>query len=132
MRETWFSASKVGDYRFLKRSGPPNASQSKIPSTTSTYNLKDNSDYLISSHNLGAGVSRKMANYIISVLRRARQVFGSFDLSIYSKPPITPEVLNADLFAEILFSKALLTNGEKVPNDRCCRICGKIGHFIKG
>ena len=45
---------------------------------------------------------------------------------------MTPEVLNVDVFCDILISKALLTNGEEVPNDRCCRICGKIGHFIKG
>ena len=24
-----------------------------------------------------------------------------------------------------------LTGGEAPPNDRCCRVCGKIGHFLK-
>jgi len=95
--------------------------------TSKCISIEDPFDY---NHNLGAGVSRKMANYIISVFRRARQVFGSFDISIYNKPPAAPEV-NVDVFCDILISKALLTNGEEVPSDRCCRICGKIGHFIK-
>ena len=29
------------------------------------------------------------------------------------------------------FSSSILTDGEEVPNDRCCRTCGKIGHFSK-
>ena len=99
--------------------------------TSKCISIEDPFDH---NHNLGAGVSRKMANFIISVLRRARHVFGSFDISMYTRmiiPHMAPD-LNVDIFCDILLSKALLTNGEEVPNDRCCRICGKIGHFIKG
>lgn len=99
--------------------------------TSKCISIEDPFDH---NHNLGAGVSRKMANFIISVLRRARHVFGSFDISMYTRmivPHMAPD-LNVEIFCDILLSKALLTNGEEVPNDRCCRICGKIGHFIKG
>lgn len=32
---------------------------------------------------------------------------------------------------EYFFDPDVLTEGEVAPNDRCCRICGKIGHFMK-
>lgn len=32
---------------------------------------------------------------------------------------------------EYFFDPEVLTEGEVAPNDRCCRICGKIGHFMK-
>lgn len=32
---------------------------------------------------------------------------------------------------EYFFDPDVLTEGELAPNDRCCRICGKIGHFMK-
>lgn len=34
-------------------------------------------------------------------------------------------------FQEYFFDPEVLTEGEVAPNDRCCRICGKIGHFMK-
>lgn len=35
------------------------------------------------------------------------------------------------LLQEYFFDPEVLTEGEVAPNDRCCRICGKIGHFMK-
>lgn len=32
---------------------------------------------------------------------------------------------------EYFFDPEVLTEGEVAPNDRCCRVCGKIGHFLK-
>ncbi|MEQ2202530.1 hypothetical protein XENOCAPTIV_005312, partial [Xenoophorus captivus] len=34
-------------------------------------------------------------------------------------------------FSEYFFDSKVLTDGELAPNDRCCRICGKIGHYMK-
>lgn len=39
-------------------------------------------------------------------------------------------VIHLDL-QEYFFDPEVLTEGEVAPNDRCCRICGKIGHFMK-
>ena len=80
------------------------------------------------THNLGCGVSRKMANYIVKVLQRARGIFGRFNYQMFAE---NHWEFNLGLFAESLFSSHLLTDGDEVPNDRCCRICGKIGHFVK-
>uniref|UniRef100_A0A8C5BT46 CCHC-type domain-containing protein n=1 Tax=Gadus morhua TaxID=8049 RepID=A0A8C5BT46_GADMO len=57
------------------------------------------------NHNLGAGVSRK------SMYTRAHANFP------YS--------------SDYFFDSKVLTDGELAPNDRCCRICGKIGHYMK-
>lgn len=32
---------------------------------------------------------------------------------------------------DYFFDSKVLTDGELAPNDRCCRICGKIGHYMK-
>ncbi|CAM9173599.1 unnamed protein product, partial [Lampetra fluviatilis] len=74
------------------------------------------------NHNLGAGVSRKMTNYIRKALVNGRRVFGT---------PIAAPPHPYRSFMEYLLSAELLTDGEVAPNDRCCRICGKIGHFMK-
>lgn len=42
----------------------------------------------------------------------------------------------ADVFLALVpqdffFDSKVLTDGELAPNDRCCRICGKIGHYMK-
>jgi terminal uridylyltransferase len=80
------------------------------------------------THNLGCGVSRKMANFVLKVLQRARGVFGQFNGKLFLE---NNWEFNLNTFADALFSKMLLTDGDEVPNDRCCRICGKIGHFVK-
>ena len=36
------------------------------------------------SHNLGSGISRKMANFIVKVLQRARTLFGTFNENIFA------------------------------------------------
>lgn len=35
------------------------------------------------------------------------------------------------LLQDYFFDSKVLTDGELAPNDRCCRICGKIGHYMK-
>ncbi|XP_060629495.2 terminal uridylyltransferase 4 [Anolis sagrei] len=71
------------------------------------------------NHNLGAGVSRKMTNFIMKALINGRKLFGT---------PFCP-VLGRE--AEYFFNSKVLTDGELAPNDRCCRVCGKIGHYMK-
>ncbi|XP_017342735.1 terminal uridylyltransferase 4 isoform X4 [Ictalurus punctatus] len=71
------------------------------------------------NHNLGAGVSRKMTNFIMKAFINGRKLFGT---------PFYPMLgMEADYF----FDSKVLTDGELAPNDRCCRICGKIGHYMK-
>uniref|UniRef100_A0A8C9VXW6 RNA uridylyltransferase n=1 Tax=Scleropages formosus TaxID=113540 RepID=A0A8C9VXW6_SCLFO len=71
------------------------------------------------SHNLGAGVSRKMTNFIMKAFINGRKLFGT---PFYPQPGVE---------AEYFFDSKVLTDGELAPNDRCCRICGKIGHYMK-
>ncbi|XP_054996688.1 terminal uridylyltransferase 4 isoform X5 [Sorex araneus] len=71
------------------------------------------------NHNLGAGVSRKMTNFIMKAFINGRKLFGT---------PFYPLIgREADYF----FDSRVLTDGELAPNDRCCRVCGKIGHYMK-
>uniref|UniRef100_A0AAR2KX47 RNA uridylyltransferase n=1 Tax=Pygocentrus nattereri TaxID=42514 RepID=A0AAR2KX47_PYGNA len=71
------------------------------------------------NHNLGAGVSRKMTNFIMKAFINGRKLFG------------TPFYPQPGMEAEYFFDSKVLTDGELAPNDRCCRICGKIGHYMK-
>uniref|UniRef100_A0A8C8R7E5 Terminal uridylyl transferase 4 n=1 Tax=Pelusios castaneus TaxID=367368 RepID=A0A8C8R7E5_9SAUR len=71
------------------------------------------------NHNLGAGVSRKMTNFIMKAFINGRKLFGT---------PFYP-ILGRE--AEYFFDSKVLTDGELAPNDRCCRVCGKIGHYMK-
>ncbi|CAI9571951.1 unnamed protein product [Staurois parvus] len=71
------------------------------------------------NHNLGAGVSRKMTNFIMKAFINGRKLFG------------TPFYPQPGLEAEYFFDSKVLTDGELAPNDRCCRVCGKIGHYMK-
>lgn len=74
------------------------------------------------SHNLGAGLSRRMASFIMKAFINARRVFGS---PVRVFPPDYSNKM------EYFFDPEVLTEGKLAPNDRCCRICGKIGHFMK-
>ncbi|XP_059500607.1 terminal uridylyltransferase 7-like isoform X2 [Stegostoma tigrinum] len=74
------------------------------------------------NHNLGAGLSRKMTNFIMKAFINGRKVFGA---PIKFIPKQYPTVM------EYFFDPEILTEGKLAPNDRCCRICGKIGHFMK-
>ncbi|KAM5148779.1 terminal uridylyltransferase 4 isoform 2-T2 [Mantella aurantiaca] len=71
------------------------------------------------NHNLGAGVSRKMTNFIMKAFINGRKRFG------------TPSYPLPGLEGEYFFDSKVLTDGELAPNDRCCRVCGKIGHYMK-
>ncbi|KAG7487658.1 hypothetical protein MATL_G00025850 [Megalops atlanticus] len=43
-----------------------------------------------------------------------------------------PFDLNHNLGAgDYFFDSKVLTDGELAPNDRCCRVCGKIGHYLR-
>uniref|UniRef100_A0A8C2Q7S4 Terminal uridylyl transferase 4 n=1 Tax=Cyprinus carpio TaxID=7962 RepID=A0A8C2Q7S4_CYPCA len=67
------------------------------------------------NHNLGAGVSRKSKqNYPRHFNLHFRLIFMSLSLC-----------------QDYFFDSKVLTDGELAPNDRCCRICGKIGHYMK-
>ncbi|XP_008935477.1 PREDICTED: terminal uridylyltransferase 7, partial [Merops nubicus] len=74
------------------------------------------------NHNLGSGLSRKMTNFIMKAFINGRRVFGT-PVKIFPKE--YPSKM------EYFFDPEVLTEGELAPNDRCCRICGKIGHFMK-
>ncbi|XP_061540719.1 terminal uridylyltransferase 4 isoform X2 [Phycodurus eques] len=71
------------------------------------------------NHNLGAGVSRKMTNFIMKAFINGRKLFG------------TPSYPVPGTEVDYFFDAKVLTDGELAPNDRCCRICGKIGHYMK-
>ncbi|XP_040898522.1 terminal uridylyltransferase 4 [Toxotes jaculatrix] len=93
-----------------------------------TFNKQWTSKYIVIedpfdlNHNLGAGLSRKMTNFIMKAFINGRTVFGT---PIKTLPAICPSPM------EYFFDPEVLTEGEVAPNDRCCRICGKIGHFMK-
>ncbi|XP_041336690.1 terminal uridylyltransferase 7 isoform X2 [Pyrgilauda ruficollis] len=74
------------------------------------------------NHNLGAGLSRKMTNFIMKAFINGRRVFGT---PVKTFPKEYPSKM------EYFFDPEVLTEGELAPNDRCCRTCGKIGHFMK-
>nr|XP_004672399.1 terminal uridylyltransferase 7 isoform X2 [Jaculus jaculus] len=74
------------------------------------------------NHNLGAGLSRKMTNFIMKAFINGRRVFG---IPVKGFPKDYPSKMG------YFFDPDVLTEGELAPNDRCCRICGKIGHFMK-
>ena len=44
---------------------------------------------------------------------------------------LTPCSWVPSLLQDYFFDSKVLTDGELAPNDRCCRICGKIGHYMK-
>ncbi|XP_067377388.1 terminal uridylyltransferase 7 isoform X2 [Channa argus] len=93
-----------------------------------TFNKQWTSKYIVIedpfdlNHNLGAGLSRKMTNFIIKAFINGRTMFGT-PVKVF--PPVYPS------YMEYFFDPEVLTEGEVAPNDRCCRICGKIGHFMK-
>ncbi|XP_056142111.1 terminal uridylyltransferase 7 [Lampris incognitus] len=93
-----------------------------------TFNKQWTSKYIVIedpfdlNHNLGAGLSRRMTNFIMKAFINGRRVFGT-PVIVY--PPEYPNHM------EYFFDPEVLTEGELAPNDRCCRICGKIGHFMK-
>ncbi|MED6254234.1 hypothetical protein ATANTOWER_020484 [Ataeniobius toweri] len=93
-----------------------------------TFNKQWTSKYIVIedpfdlNHNLGAGLSRRMTNFIMKAFINGRRVFGT---PVKVVPPVYPSEM------EYFFDPDVLTEGEVAPNDRCCRVCGKIGHFLK-
>uniref|UniRef100_A0A3P9NVC0 CCHC-type domain-containing protein n=1 Tax=Poecilia reticulata TaxID=8081 RepID=A0A3P9NVC0_POERE len=93
-----------------------------------TFNKQWTSKYIVIedpfdlNHNLGAGLSRRMTNFIMKAFINGRRVFGT---PMKGLPPEYPSEM------EYFFDPEVLTEGEVAPNDRCCRVCGKIGHFLK-
>uniref|UniRef100_UPI001EAED90F terminal uridylyltransferase 7-like n=1 Tax=Oncorhynchus gorbuscha TaxID=8017 RepID=UPI001EAED90F len=93
-----------------------------------TFNKQWTSKYIVIedpfdlNHNLGAGLSRRMTNFIMKAFINGRSVFGT---TVKAYPPEYTSPM------EFFFDPEVLTEGQLAPNDRCCRICGKIGHFMK-
>ncbi|XP_061482564.1 terminal uridylyltransferase 7 isoform X2 [Rhineura floridana] len=101
------------------------------------------------NHNLGAGLSRKMTNFIMKAFINGRRVFGTpvrgfpkeypskMKMKVWHNPAVSSpmnsslEKMSPVYINEYFFDPEVLTEGELAPNDRCCRICGKIGHFMK-
>jgi len=73
------------------------------------------------SHNLGVGLSRNMHVYIVNSFRKGYLHFGM---------PATDSALLTGNAEEYYFQPEKLTSG-KLPNDRGCRLCKKIGHIFK-
>lgn len=69
---------------------------------------------------MGAGVTRKMASYILTTFIRGRERFG------FPRYDILAEHLQ-----RFFFDVYYLTDGYEAPTDRNCRVCGKIGHIAK-
>uniref|UniRef100_A0A667Z506 Terminal uridylyl transferase 4 n=1 Tax=Myripristis murdjan TaxID=586833 RepID=A0A667Z506_9TELE len=86
------------------------------------------------NHNLGAGVSRKSKcfspKYSLTTRYVGKSGHESYLFSVTLKLDFCPEVTFVFL-QEYFFDSKVLTDGELAPNDRCCRICGKIGHYMK-
>ncbi|OQR76216.1 hypothetical protein BIW11_03120, partial [Tropilaelaps mercedesae] len=76
-------------------------------------------------HNLGTGVSSKMAKYIQSALIKSRNWF-------LTSPPRAMSTAESDLvdLYRYFMNPRELTSG-RPPKDRGCKRCGKIGHWIK-
>ncbi|PWA15881.1 hypothetical protein CCH79_00009039 [Gambusia affinis] len=93
-----------------------------------TFNKQWTSKYIVIedpfdlNHNLGVGLSRRMTNFIMKAFINGRRVFGT---PMKGFPPEYPNEM------EYFFDPEVLTEGEVAPNDRCCRVCRKIGHFLK-
>ncbi|XP_014664767.1 PREDICTED: uncharacterized protein LOC106807054 [Priapulus caudatus] len=73
------------------------------------------------SHNLGQGLQRKMNTYILKALIRARMHFST---------PVNMYCMTVYKLCDYLLDANQLTDAEP-PNDRGCRLCGKIGHLVK-
>ncbi len=57
---------------------------------------------------------------------------GTFGVTKFCKIPYKSLYLMSLLcLQEYFFDPEVLTEGKLAPNDRCCRICGKVGHFMK-
>ncbi|KAG2461465.1 TUT4 uridylyltransferase, partial [Polypterus senegalus] len=64
-------------------------------------------------------IAIEVTNFIMKAFINGRKLFG------------TPYYPQPGTEMEYFFDSKVLTDGEHAPNDRCCRICGKIGHYMK-
>ncbi|MGH0178384.1 UNVERIFIED_CONTAM: hypothetical protein FKN15_019437 [Acipenser sinensis] len=64
-------------------------------------------------------IAIEVTNFIMKAFINGRKLFG------------TPFYPHPGTEADYFFDSKVLTDGELAPNDRCCRICGKIGHYMK-
>ena len=69
---------------------------------------------------MGAGVTKKMANYILTTFIRGRERFG---IPRYDIP--------RGFIQRYFFDVYFLTDGFEAPSDRNCRVCNKIGHIAR-
>uniref|UniRef100_A0A4W3GYP1 Terminal uridylyl transferase 7 n=1 Tax=Callorhinchus milii TaxID=7868 RepID=A0A4W3GYP1_CALMI len=81
-----------------------------------TFKKQWTSKYIVIEGKLG------VTNFIMKALINGRKIFGT---------PVRWIPKEYPAFLEYFFDPEILTEGEVAPNDRCCRICGKIGHFMK-
>uniref|UniRef100_A0A8B9LGX1 RNA uridylyltransferase n=1 Tax=Astyanax mexicanus TaxID=7994 RepID=A0A8B9LGX1_ASTMX len=63
-------------------------------------------------------IAIEVTNFIMKAFINGRKLFGT---PFYPQPGMEA----------YFFDSKVLTDGELAPNDRCCRICGKIGHYMK-
>lgn len=70
------------------------------------------------SHNLGSGISRKMANFIVKMLQRTRSFFGTFNENIFAEHNWNPDTRKLSKgrgkeFLPIFISKNFLISERK-------------------
>uniref|UniRef100_I3KJZ5 Terminal uridylyl transferase 7 n=1 Tax=Oreochromis niloticus TaxID=8128 RepID=I3KJZ5_ORENI len=87
-----------------------------------TFNKQWTSKYIVIEGSLIFIFPFSVISMIFLAFINGRRVFGT---PIRYFPPVYPSQM------EYFFDPEVLTEGEVAPNDRCCRICGKIGHFMK-
>uniref|UniRef100_A0A6Q2X007 CCHC-type domain-containing protein n=1 Tax=Esox lucius TaxID=8010 RepID=A0A6Q2X007_ESOLU len=91
-----------------------------------TFNKQWTSKYIVIEGHFKLDVSLSFSllvtNFIMKAFINGRRVFGT---PVKNYPAEYPSPM------EYFFDPEVLTGGELAPNDRCCRICGKIGHFMK-
>ena len=80
-------------------------------------------EFLTPSHSLSAKLGLILFN-LEKILQRSRNLFGTINENIFEENNWKYDL---DAIITAYFSSKLLADGEEVPNDRCCRICGKIG-----
>lgn len=78
-------------------------------------------DPFLLKHNLGAGIQKNMFHFIMECFASARSRFGD---STRSLPPSKNEAVLFDDF----FSADKLVGNKKLPQNRLCRKCHRIGH----
>ncbi|XP_066916356.1 terminal uridylyltransferase 7-like [Clytia hemisphaerica] len=79
-------------------------------------------DPFLLRHNLGAGISRNMFHFIRQCFIKARSHFGDSTRSV-------PNTKNVKVLQDNFFNPHVILGDERVPTNRLCRRCGRIGHI---